>query len=245
MEQLLAGGTQLSEFQVAETLPISTLELPGTVTRLDLVNLPSLTYPGGLTIASMANVGRLMLDNCPNIDPMSLINGLVSSSSIRYIRLQDVNITAPSSILAALQRSGAIGLDSTGAAYEETGRCSGLTGRWIMEDLIDDAVLDSYAAYFPQLTLHNSQYSMVMYSDLENDCENISNLDNRTGYIFGNDYVPSGHFAALDKLSKPCRGNYVNSVMHCVKLSNDDYNFLADGTSVDLTDSSGLSLIHI
>lgn len=240
MEQLLAGGTQLSEFQVAETSPISTLELPGTVTRLDLVNLPSLTYPGGLTIASMANVGRLMLDNCPNIDPMSLINGLVSSSSIRYIRLPNVNITAPSSILAALQRSGAIGLDSTGAAYEETGRCSGLTGRWIMEDLIDDAVLDSYAAYFPQLTLHNSQYSMVMYSDLENVCENISNLDNRTGYIFGNDYVPSGHFAALDKLSKPCRGNYVNSVMHCVKLSNDDYNFLADGTSVDLTDSSGM-----
>lgn len=240
LEKLLAGGTQLSEFRVAETSPVNTLELPGTVTRLDLVNLPALTYPGGLTIASMANVGRLMLDNCPSIDPMALINGLVTSSNIRYIRLPNVNITAPSSILAALKRSGAIGLDSTGAAYEETGRCSGLTGRWIMEDLIDDAVLDSYAAYFPQLTLHNSQYSMVMYSDLENDCENISNLDNRTGYIFGNDYVPSGHFAALDKLSKPCRGNYVNSVMHCVKLSNDDYNFLADGTSVDLTDSSGM-----
>lgn len=240
MEQLLAGGTQLSEFQVAETSPISTLELPGSVTRLDLVNLPSLTYPGGLTIESMANVGRLMLDNCPNIDPMTLIKGLVTSSNIRYIRLPNVNIIAPSSILSALQRSGAIGLDPTGAAYEETGRCSGLTGRWIMEDLIDETVLDSYISYFPQLTIHNSQYSMVMYSDLENECENISNLDNRTGYIFGNDYVASGHFAALEKLSKPCRGNFVNGVMHCVKLSNDDYNFLADGTGIDLTDSSGM-----
>lgn len=240
MEQLLAGGTQLSEFQVAETSPISILELPGTVTRLDLVNLPKLSYPGGLTIASMNNVGRLMLDNCPNIDPMSLINGLVTSSNIRYIRLPNVNITAPSSILAALQRSGAIGLDPTGAAYEETGRCSGLTGRWIMEDLIEEESINSFATYFPQLTLHNSQYSMVMYSDLENECENISNLDNKTGYIFGNKYVPSGHFAALEKLSKPCRGNYVNGVMHCVKLGNDDYNFFADGTSVDLTDSSGI-----
>lgn len=240
MEQLLAGGTQLSEFQVAETSPITRLELPGTVTRLDLVNLPALTYPGGLTIASMANVGRLMLDNCPNIDPMTLINGLVTSSNIRYIRLPNVNITAPSAILAALQRSGAIGLDSTGAAYEETGRCSGLTGRWIMEDLIEDETLKSYAAYFPQLTLHNSQYSMVVYSDLENECENISNLDNKTGYKFGNNYVPSGHFAALERLSKPCRGNFVNNVMHCVKLGNEDYNFLADGTSVDLTDGSGM-----
>lgn len=240
MEQLLAGGTQLSEFQVAETSPINTLELPGTVTRLDLVNLPTLTYPGGLTIASMVNVSRLMLDNCPNIDPMTLINGLVTSSNIRYIRLPNVNITAPSSILAALKNSGAIGLDPTGAAYEETGMCSGLTGRWIMEDLIEEATLNSYATYFPQLTLHNSQYSMVVYSDLENDCENITNLDNKTGYKFGNDYVPSGHFAALEKLSKPCRGSYVNEVMHCVKLGNDDYNFLADGTSVDLTDSSGM-----
>lgn len=240
MEKLLAGGTQLSEFQVAETSPINTLELPGTVTRLDLVNLPTLTYPGGLTIASMANVSRLMLDNCPNIDPMTLINGLVTSSNIRYIRLPNVNITAPSSILAALKNSGAIGLDPTGAAYEETGMCSGLTGRWIMEDLIEEATLNSYATYFPQLTLHNSQYSMVVYSDLENDCENITNLDNKTGYKFGNDYVPSGHFAALEKLSKPCRGSFVNEVMHCVKLANDDYNFLADGTSVDLTDSSGM-----
>ena len=161
LEQLLASGTQLSEFQLAETSPVSRLELPATVTRLDLVNLPALNYPGGLTIANMANVTRLMLDNCPGIDPMTLINGLVTSSNIRYIRLPNVNITAPSSILAALQRSGAVGLDSTGTAYDESGRCSGLTGRWIMADLIDDALLESFKAYFPQLTIHNSPYSMV------------------------------------------------------------------------------------
>lgn len=240
LEKVLASGSDLTTIRLAETSPLSTLELPASMTELNFVNLPKLTYPGGLTIAGMSNVNRLMLSGCPNIDPMTLINGLVTSSNIRYIRLPNVNITAPSSILAALKNSGAIGLDPTGSAYDETGRCSGLTGRWIMEDLIEEATLNSYATYFPQLTLHNSQYSMVVYSDLENDCENITNLDNRTGYKFGNDYVPSGHFAALEKLSKPCRGSYVNEVMHCVKLANDDYNFLADGTSVDLTDSSGM-----
>ncbi len=47
-----------------------------------------------------------MLAGCPNIDPMTLINGIVSASNIRYIRLPDVNITAPSSILSALKNSG-------------------------------------------------------------------------------------------------------------------------------------------
>lgn len=240
LEELLASGSALAEFDVAQTAPIRRLELPATVVRLDLVNLPSLTYPGGLMLAGMENVRRLMLDNCPNVDPMALINGLITSSNIQYIRLPNVNITAPSAILSALKESGAIGLDSTGTAYDESGRCSGITGRWIMEDLIEESQLAGLAAYFPQLALHNSQYSAVMYSDLENECENISNLDNKTGYIYGTDYVASGHFAALEKLSKGCRGNFINGAMHCVKLHDEDYNYLADGSEVDLTDGSGM-----
>ena len=242
LEQLLASGTQLSEFQLAETSPVSRLELPATVTRLDLVNLPALNYPGGLTIANMANVTRLMLDNCPGIDPMTLINGLVTSSNIRYIRLPNVNITAPSSILAALQRSGAVGLDSTGTAYDESGRCSGLTGRWIMADLIDDALLDSFKAYFPQLTIHNSQYSMVSYTDTEEDCENITNHDNRTGYLFNTPYVASGHFKRLVEMSHAVRGlfNTADNAMHCLHLSDSNYNYLRYGAGIDLTDASGI-----
>ena len=41
-------------------------------------------------------------------------------------------------------------------------------------------------------------------------------------------------------MSKAVRGTYVDGVMHCVSLSDEDYNFLADGTSIDLTDSSGM-----
>lgn len=242
LEQLLAEGSQVAEFSLAETSPVSVLHLPATVTRLDLVNLPNLTYPGGLTIASMDNVSRLMLDGCPNVDPMTLINGIVSSSNISYIRLPNVNITAPSSILTALKNSGAIGLDSTGAAYEETNHCSGITGRWIMEDLIAEDTLAAFMAYFPQLVLHNSQYSMVTYNDTEEDCENITNHDNKTGYLYNTPYEASGHFKRLEELSKGVRAtfNTNDNVMHCRRLGDDDYNFLADGTSIDLTDASGM-----
>ena len=242
LEQLLADGSQIAEFSVAETSPLSVLHLPATVTRLDLVNLPNLTYPGGLTIESMDNVSRLMLDGCPNVDPMSLINGIVSSSNISYIRLPNVNITAPSSILAALKNSGAIGLDSTGGAYEETGRCSGITGRWIMEDLITDEILVEFKTYFPQLELYNSQYSMVTYTDTEEDSENITNNDNKTGYLYNTPYEASGHFKRLEELSKGVRGTFNTSdnAMHCTRLGDDDYNFLDDGSSIDLTDASGM-----
>ena len=242
LETVYAKGSDLSTITLAETSPISTLQLPATMTDLSFVNLPNLSYPGGLTIEGMSSVIRLMLAGCPNIDPMTLINGIVSASNIRYIRLPDVNITAPSSILSALKNSGAIGLDPSGQAYEESGQCSGITGRWIMSDLIEDSALANFGKYFPQLTLHNSQFSMVVYDDTVDDCENISNLDNNTGYRFNNDFVASGHFKRLEELSHGVRGSFstADNAMHCKRLSDDDYNFMEDGASVDLTDSSGM-----
>lgn len=242
LETVYAKGSDLSTITLAETSPISTLQLPATMTDLSFVNLPNLSYPGGLTIEGMSSVIRLMLAGCPNIDPMTLINGIVSASNIRYIRLPDVNITAPSSILSALKNSGAIGLDPSGQAYEESGQCSGITGRWIMSDLIEDSALANFGKYFPQLTLHNSQFSMVVYDDTVDDCENISNLDNNTGYRFNNDFVASGHFKRLEELSHGVRGSFstADNAMHCKRLSDDDYNFMEDGASVDLTDCSGM-----
>lgn len=240
LERVLAAESALTTIALAETAPVETLELPETMTDLSLVNLPKLSYPGGLALAGLGSVQRLMLSGCPNVDPMALIGEIVKSSSIRFVRLPDVNITAPSSLLLALKGSGAVGLDPTGNAYEESGQCSGITGRWIMEDLIEDSVLAGLKVYFPQLEIHNSQYSVVCYTDTEDDTENITNLDNRTGYKYGKPYVASGHFKRLEELSRGVRGTFVNGVMHCVRLSNDDYNFLDDGTSVDLTDSSGM-----
>lgn len=242
LEKVYALGSDLTKISLAETSPLDTLQLPVSMTELSFINLPYLSYPGGLTIAGMGSVTKLMLSGCPNIDPMNLINGVVESSSIQYIRLPNVNITAPSSLLTALKSSGAIGLDPTGQAYEETGKCSGITGRWIMEDLIADSALNSFKSYFPQLTLHNSQYSMVTYSDTESDTENITNEDNRTGYLYNKPYVASGHFKRLEEMSHAVRGifNTSDNKMHVVPLDDNDYNLLADGTSVDLADSSGM-----
>ena len=241
LEKVLASGSDLTTIRLAETSPLETLELPAGMTELNLVNLPKLSYPGGLTIASMANVNRLMLAGCPDIDPMSLINGIVSASNIRYLRLPNVNIIAPSATLSALRTSGAIGLDPTGQAYDETNKCSGVTGRWIFTDLVTDAQLAAFKAYFPALNIYNSQYSTICYSDVEPDTENISNMDDSTGYRFNNTYTVPAHWQLMVQRSHAMKTtfNAVDGKMHCTPISDSSYSQLADGSSYDPSDMAG------
>lgn len=241
LEKVLASGSDLTTIRLAETSPLETLELPAGMTELNLVNLPKLSYPGGLTIASMANVNRLMLAGCPDIDPMSLINGIISASNIRYLRLPDVNIIAPSATLSALKASGAIGLDPTGQAYDETNKCSGVTGRWIFTDLVTDAQHSAFKAYFPALDIHNSQYSTICYSDVEPDTENISNMDDSTGYRFNNTYTVPAHWQLMVQRSHALKSTFnpTDSKMHCKPISDSSYSQLADGTSYDPSDMAG------
>ena len=57
----------------AETSPISTLALPGTITELVLNNLPNLTYPGGLSLGGVSKVTKIFVNECPYIDTMTLL----------------------------------------------------------------------------------------------------------------------------------------------------------------------------
>ena len=238
IESINASNTPLTNCDLAQTSPIETLKLPASVTKLELVNLPRLTYPGGLTLAGLGSVQRLMLSGCPNVDPLGLIEEIVKSSSIRFVRLPDVNVTAPSSLLLALKGSGAIGLDPTGSAYEESGKCSGVTGRWIMEDLISETQLSEFAAYFPQLTIYNSQYSCVCFDDTDDDCYNITNLDNGTSK---EDYEPSGHFLRIFENAHPYKTTYDSreAKLRALQISDANYNLMADGSEYDPTDQAG------
>lgn len=248
VESIIANDTNLTTCNLAQTSPIETLTLPATLTSLELVNLPNLTYPGGLTLASVGNINRLWIEGCTYINTESLVMDVAQAGNIKEVRIPNVNITASVSVLRLLKNANATGLDASGNAYEENNQCSGITGRWILSELIEEGDVDGVAGlntlnnYFPELTVINSQFSMVIYTDTENECENISNLENSTGYLFGNDFVPSGHVKRLEDMSHAYKGTYntVTKKMRCERLSDDNYNLMADGTSIDLTDSSGM-----
>ena len=108
------------------------------MTSLELVNLPKLTYPGGLTFASVGNISRLWVEGCNFVDVETLVMTIADAGAIQEVRIPDINMTASVSVLRQLRSTGAIGLDASGAAYEESNKCSGITGRWILSELIEE-----------------------------------------------------------------------------------------------------------
>ena len=234
LKKLLASGSSLQTFTPAESSPIDTMQLPGTMTALTLVNLPDLTYPGGLAIDNFTKVSRIRLSGCGGIDSVALLNDAIEDGAqIAEITLPELDVTADSEILETLKASGAKGTGS-----DLNNACDGLSGRWILTNLIDDNEFDELAAYFPELELHNSQYTLVVFDDTENDAANLTNLDNGTS---GDTYEASGHMVRIREKLVPVKGKTEASTgkWKGVQLSNSDYTKLKNGSDFDYTDSTG------
>lgn len=247
VESIIANNTELTTCNLAQTSPIETLTLPATMTSLELVNLPNLSFPGGLTIESVGSITRLWVEGSKYIDTETLLLDVARAGAIREVRIPDVNVTASVTVLRLLRNSGAIGLDASGAAYEESNQCSGVIGRWILTELIKEedsdglAGLNSLNRYFPELEVINSQYSHICFSDFENDTENITNMDDSTGYKFGNAYTVPGHWAKIEELSHAYKAtlNSRDGKMHLRQISDADYGKMKDGTDYDPADLAG------
>ena len=248
VESINAANTNLTTCNLAQTSPIETLTLPATMTSLEFVNLPNLTYPGGLTLASVSKVSRIWIEGCKFIDTESLLMEVAQAGAVKEVRIPGVNVSASVKVLRMLLQTGAIGLDSSGNAYEESGKCSGVIGRWILTELIDEADIDGEAglnslnAYFPELEVINSQFSIIKTQDDDNDEENkMTNLDNNTGRDFNTPFVQSGHLLAIEQNthSYKCTFNEKLNRMEGEELDDNDFNFLCDGSGIDLTDNAG------
>lgn len=242
LKEVLASGSQLSSIDLAETAPIETLELPASMTTLYFKNLPRLTYPGGLTIASMANVKKMFLDECPHIDTMTLLRQITTAGQLKSVRIPGVNATASVEMLRGIMQSGAVGIDANGSTYDETGQCSGIIGRWILTELVEDSEVKALQKYFPKLEVINSQYSYVTIDDTENDTQNITNPENGTS---GDDFEPTGHFKRIDEECHVYKCTYDTSdasdpKMLCEQISDSDYSLMADGTEYDPSDNAGV-----
>lgn len=230
-----ATGSTMQTITLAETSPISTLQLPETMTSLSFKNLPNLVYPnGGLTIAGYSAVKRLQIVGCANIDALTMLTNAISgNASITQLGITDIKVTTDTTVLDALKASGAKGIGS-----DLDNACDGLTGTWILNTLITDSEFNALSAYFPALNLHNAQYTAVVFDDTVNDPKNITNLDNNTT---GDDYEASGHILRIRKALIPVKGklNTSTGVWEGVKISETDYHKLPDGTEFDYKDELG------
>ncbi len=171
----------------AQGAPLTLVQLPDTLTTLRLEYLPHLTMDG-LTIAGYNHVETFVFSNCPGLDWQTLLG---RCPGVKRLRVEGINMEGDGSLLARYMDMG--GIDAGGNA---TTTC-GLTGTYRLTRYLDEDTYEAYRAHYPELNIRQPEYTMIEFDETISDDANVSNLDNGTGCKYGNDYVPSGHIAAI------------------------------------------------
>ena len=187
LETLKAGKTALTGVNFAQGAPLTSVTLPATLQTLELRYLGKLTT-GGLTLEGTSNITRLVVDNCPGVDWQVL---KARCANVKYLRVTGIDMDGDGSLLTSLMTTG--GVDENGGNVDT---CR-LVGTYRLTRYKDDEEYDALQEHFPELNIEQPEYTMLESDESVADDANLSNLDNATGYKYGNDYKPSGHIAAI------------------------------------------------
>ena len=251
---LKAGKTALTGVNFAQGAPLTSVTLPATLQTLELRYLSKLTT-GGLTLEGTSNINRLVVDNCPGVDWQTLH---ARCGNVKYLRVTGIDMEGDGSLLASLMQTG--GVDENGGNVES---CR-LVGTYRLTRYVDDGTYAAYIEHYPELNIEQPEYTMLESDESVADDANLSNLDNGTGYKYGNDYKPSGHVAAilknrhrvLAKVTKKATTRNVNIAnvdtvvnnldgeMTYMELDDKDSTKYADGTPAKLDGSEGDLMMH-
>ena len=249
LETLKAGKTALTGVNFAQGAPLTSVTLPATLQTLELRYLGKLTT-GGLTLEGTSNINRLVVDNCPGVDWQTLH---ARCGNVKYLRVTGIDMEGDGSLLTSLMQTG--GVDENGGNVET---CR-LVGTYRLTRYKDDEEFEALQQHFPELNIEQPEYTMLERAETIADDACISNLDNETGYKYGNDYKPSGHVAAilknrhrvLAKVTKKATTrnvtiagvdtvmNNLDGEMTCYPLDDADSNKYADGSPAKLDGSEG------
>ena len=189
LETLKAGRTALTGVNFAQGAPLTSVTLPATLQTLELRYLGKLRT-SGLTLEGTGNITRFVVDNCPGIDWQTLY---ARCTNVKYLRVTGIDMEGDGSLLTSLMAIG--GVDENGGNVET---CR-LVGTYRLTQYKADEEYDALQRHFPELNIVQPEYTMLESDESVADDANISNLDNGTGYKYGNDYKPSGHIEAIFK----------------------------------------------
>ena len=254
LETLKAGKTALTGVNFAQGAPLTSVTLPATLQTLELRYLGKLRT-SGLTLEGTGNITRFVVDNCPGIDWQTLY---ARCTNVKYLRVTGIDMEGDGSLLTSLMAIG--GVDENGGNVDT---CR-LVGTYRLTRYVDDETYAAYIEHYPELNIEQPEYTMLESDESVADDANLSNLDNGTGYKYGNDYKPSGHVAAilknrhrvLAKVTKKATTRNVNIAnvdtvvnnldgeMTYMELDDKDSTKYADGTPAKLDGSEGDLMMH-
>ena len=196
LQMFSARGTTVKSVQFAKGAPLEAAILPSSLTTLRLEYLPYLQM-GGLTVVGYSNIETFIFSGCPGLNWQTLLGRC--TNAVR-IRVEGLSMEGDGTLLNTYLNKK--GIDAEGNAVDT---CS-LVGSYRLTYYPSDEELATWRAHYPELNIQLPQYTILEFDENVSDDENVSNIDNGTGYKFGNTYVPSGHVKAIMKQRFRCLG---------------------------------------
>ena len=143
-----------------------------------------------------------------------------------------MNLEGDGSDLEAWYDAGLGGIDAQGNIVNN--KCK-ICGYYQLTSYLDDETFAAYVERFDELNIRQPQYTMISCDDTVSDDMNYSNLDNKTGYEYDNEYQ-QWHITKILSKRYGCLGKQaVKGVMTICKLNDKDFNYYADGATTTVS----------
>jgi hypothetical protein len=244
LEEVNASGcTKMSTITFAEGALINKLHLPENFQTLVLRSMQYIEWDA-ITFDAKNNLTGLWIENCSLIDGKKVFDEMFAlKGALKYVRITGINLEGDGSDLKVWYDSGIGGIDAQGITTNT--RCK-LVGNYKLTKYLDEGVYAKYAERFDELNIRQPQYTMIEFDDTVPDDANISNLDNETGYKFGNTYQTSAHISVIRRNRHRVLGKLKSEgKMVICQLHDEDSNYYADaevaasGTPAKLDSTEG------
>lgn len=244
LEEVNASGcTKMSTLTFAEGALINKLHLPENFQTLVLRSMQYIEWDA-ITFDAKNNLTGLWIENCALIDGKKVFDEMFAlKGALKYVRITGINLEGDGSDLKVWYDSGIGGIDAQGITTNT--RCK-LVGNYKLTKYLDEEVYAKYAERFDELNIRQPQYTMIEFDDTVPDDANISNLDNETGYKFGNTYQTSAHISVIRRNRHRVLGKLKSEgKMVICQLHDEDSNYYADaevaasGTPAKLDSTEG------
>ena len=244
LEEVNASGcTKMSTITFAEGALINKLHLPENFQTLVLRSMQYIEWDA-ITFDAKNNLTGLWIENCALIDGKKVFDEMFAlKGALKYVRITGINLEGDGSDLKVWYDSGIGGIDAQGITTNT--RCK-LVGNYKLTKYLDEEVYAKYAERFDELNIRQPQYTMIEFDDTVPDDANISNLDNETGYKFGNTYQTSAHISVIRRNRHRVLGKLKSEgKMVICQLHDEDSNYYAEaevaasGTPAKLDSTEG------
>lgn len=236
LETIYAQGSKITAVNLPVASVIRYMHLPETLVQLLFDRLPYLTYEN-LVIDGYSEIQTVNIVSCAKLDAMRILEDIMNTpnNSLQYVRVTDIDLEGDGQVLLDMMHLK--GAENKNGAPE-------LFGKYTLTRYMPEEDYNRIVECYPYLNIINQEFTLVCFDDTVEDDENISNMDNKTGYLFSDDtiyvpYEPSGHVLNILNRRHSVMGKYqgetdgVGNMLVC-QLDDNNRAMYSDGTVANL-----------